>query len=352
MVGRGRGRPAVGPWRGRHEGRARRVPRRRRRDRGDLRRPSRRPALLVRDRGGVRRQRHVVGAPRRLRGRRGARRRADRAPPRARLRASSGRGSPRRAARARDARRRRGAFDRLCRAVAGLRKVESEINEPARDPIFAAARAAVRDDGGRIEGGVWTASTSHEPGRADPLRVRATSSRAEVQARMRAAVEESSPEVEIAFEGFRARAYAHATNRRSSTPCPRRNARRAGRSPSSWRSPRRPTHATSRPVPLHIDRRQPARHRRVGRRRVARADRDCGGARDRRVDGMSRRLDGGPPGVSSTSRHERRCRLCRRREQIWSATNGTAIRAATDVGGTFTDLVYFSTDPRRACRRS
>ena len=28
-----------------------------------------------------------------------------------------------------------------------------------------------------------------------------------------------------------------------------------------------------------------------------------------------------------------------------SATNGTAIRAATDVGGTFTDLVYFSTDP-------
>src|SRR5262245_19410853 len=28
-----------------------------------------------------------------------------------------------------------------------------------------------------------------------------------------------------------------------------------------------------------------------------------------------------------------------------SATNGKAIRAATDVGGTFTDLVYFSTDP-------
>ncbi|MET0939331.1 MAG: M20/M25/M40 family metallo-hydrolase, partial [Gaiellaceae bacterium] len=35
---------------------------------------------------------------------------------------------------------------------------------------------------------------------------------AEVQTRMRAAVEDSSPEVEIAFDGFRARAYAHPTN--------------------------------------------------------------------------------------------------------------------------------------------
>ena len=71
-----------------------------------------------------------------------------------------------------------------------------------------------------------------------------------------------------------------------------------------------------RPVPLlRPDRRQPARHRRVGRRRVPRPDRDRGGARDRRVDGMN------------------------------AGANGTAIRAATDVGGTFTDLVYFSTDP-------
>jgi N-methylhydantoinase A/oxoprolinase/acetone carboxylase beta subunit len=28
-----------------------------------------------------------------------------------------------------------------------------------------------------------------------------------------------------------------------------------------------------------------------------------------------------------------------------SCVSGPAIRAATDVGGTFTDLVYFTTDP-------
>src|SRR5262249_57216062 len=56
-----------------------------------------------------------------------------------------------------------GPSDRLCRAVAGLRRVESEINERVHDPVFAAVRE--RPYGmtvGRIEGGVWTASTPHE----------------------------------------------------------------------------------------------------------------------------------------------------------------------------------------------
>ena len=106
-----------------------------------------------------------------------------------------------------------GPFDRLCRAVAGLRRVESEINEPVRDPVFAAVRE--RPYGmtvGRIEGGVWTASTPHEL----VARVRFGFGRdlepAEVQERMREAVREASPEVEVHFEAFRARAYCQPTS--------------------------------------------------------------------------------------------------------------------------------------------
>jgi acetylornithine deacetylase len=105
-----------------------------------------------------------------------------------------------------------GAFDRLGRAVAGLRKVESAINEPVRDPIFAAVRE--RPYGmtiGRIEGGVWTASTPHELVAQVRFGFGRETDPAEIQGRMRAAVAEASPEVEIRFEGFRARAYAHPT---------------------------------------------------------------------------------------------------------------------------------------------
>ena len=106
-----------------------------------------------------------------------------------------------------------GPFDRLCRAVAGLRRLESEINEPVRDPVFAAVRE--RPYGmtiGRIDGGVWTASTPHEL----VARVRFGFGRdlepAEVQDRMREAVRDASPEVDVHFEAFRARAYCHPTS--------------------------------------------------------------------------------------------------------------------------------------------
>jgi acetylornithine deacetylase len=106
-----------------------------------------------------------------------------------------------------------GPFDRLCRAVAGLRRVESEINEPVHDPVFAAVRE--RPYGmtiGRIEGGVWTASTPHEL----VARVRFGFGRdlepSEVQERMREAVRDTSPEVDVQFEAFRARAYCHPTS--------------------------------------------------------------------------------------------------------------------------------------------
>jgi acetylornithine deacetylase len=105
-----------------------------------------------------------------------------------------------------------GPFDRLCKAVAGLRRVESEINEPVRDEVFAAVRE--RPYGmtvGRIEGGVWTASTPHELVAQIRFGFGRDLGPAEVQERMRAAVQEASPEVMIAFEAFRARAYAHPT---------------------------------------------------------------------------------------------------------------------------------------------
>jgi acetylornithine deacetylase len=105
-----------------------------------------------------------------------------------------------------------GAFDRLCRAVAALRHVESELNEPVRDPLFAAVRE--RPYGmtiGRIEGGVWTASTPHELVAQVRFGFGRDLEPAELQERMRAAVAEASPEVEVRFEGFRARAYAQPT---------------------------------------------------------------------------------------------------------------------------------------------
>jgi acetylornithine deacetylase len=105
---------------------------------------------------------------------------------------------------------REGPFDKLCRAVAALRRLEAENNQPVRDPVFAAA--AEWPYGvtiGRVEGGVWTASTPVEL----VARVRFGFGRdvepAEVQRRIREAVAEASPDVEVGFEAFRARAYCH-----------------------------------------------------------------------------------------------------------------------------------------------
>ncbi|TMJ94341.1 MAG: M20/M25/M40 family metallo-hydrolase [Actinobacteria bacterium] len=106
-----------------------------------------------------------------------------------------------------------GPFDRLCRAVAGLRRVEAEINEPVRDPVFAAVRE--RPYGmtiGKIGGGVWTASTPHELVANVRFGFGRDLEPAEVQARLWEVVREASPEVEIQFEAFRARAYCHPTS--------------------------------------------------------------------------------------------------------------------------------------------
>ena len=106
-----------------------------------------------------------------------------------------------------------GPFDRLCRAVAALRRVESEINEPVGDAVFALVRE--RPYGmtvGKIEGGVWTASTPHELAALIRFGFGRETEPAEIQERMRAAVLEATTDVEIRFEGFRARAYAQPTS--------------------------------------------------------------------------------------------------------------------------------------------
>jgi len=103
-----------------------------------------------------------------------------------------------------------GPFDHLCRAVAALRRVEAEINEPVADPIFAAVRE--RPYGmtvGRIEGGVWTASTPHELAAHIRFGFGRDLEPGEVQRRLRDAVAAAAPEVAIDFEGFRARAHSH-----------------------------------------------------------------------------------------------------------------------------------------------
>jgi acetylornithine deacetylase len=103
-----------------------------------------------------------------------------------------------------------GAFDALGHAVTGLRVVEDEINAAVGDPDFAAVRE--RPYGmtvGKIEGGVWTASTPYELNAYIRFGFGPETSPQEIQERMRAAVEKAAPSVEIIFEGFRAEAHNH-----------------------------------------------------------------------------------------------------------------------------------------------
>ena len=103
-----------------------------------------------------------------------------------------------------------GAFDFLARAVTALRKVEDEINAAVADPDFAATRE--RPYGmsvGKIEGGVWTASTPYELTAYVRFGFGPETLPEEIQARMRTAVERAAPTVTIHFEGHRARAHNH-----------------------------------------------------------------------------------------------------------------------------------------------
>jgi acetylornithine deacetylase len=106
-----------------------------------------------------------------------------------------------------------GPFDALARAVAALRRLEAAQNTPPRDEVFAAISSwPYGMTVGRIAGGVWTASA---PARLE-VQVRfgigLDVEPADVQARMRGAIADAAPGVEVLFEAFRAPAYCWDTD--------------------------------------------------------------------------------------------------------------------------------------------
>jgi acetylornithine deacetylase len=103
---------------------------------------------------------------------------------------------------------REGPFDKLARAVAALRKFEAEINRDVSDSVFAAASDwPYGMTVGQIEGGVWTSSAPAELAARVRFGFGPDRDPAEVQSRMRAAIAEASPDAQVTFEAFRARAW-------------------------------------------------------------------------------------------------------------------------------------------------
>ncbi|MBS1678273.1 MAG: M20/M25/M40 family metallo-hydrolase [Actinobacteria bacterium] len=105
---------------------------------------------------------------------------------------------------------RSGAFEELAAAVAALRRLEKERNSPPRDPAF----AAVSDwpfgtSIGKIEGGVWTASTPERLAAHARIGFGRETEPAEVQQEVVEAVAAATDQVTVEFTAFRARAYCH-----------------------------------------------------------------------------------------------------------------------------------------------
>ena len=182
--------------------------------------------------------------------------------------------------------RRSGSFDLLSQAVAALRQVEEEANTPPRDPVF----AAVSDwpfsmSVGRIAGGVWTASLPAELVAYVRFGFGRDTSPQEMQDRIRTAVGEAAPEVDVTFEAFRAHAYCHDDDRPvSRSGCGRAHAghRHARGVHGLHRHDRRALRRGAVPL-LRGGRGELPRRRRVGRHRLARADRRRRCARRRRL---------------------------------------------------------------------
>ncbi len=106
-----------------------------------------------------------------------------------------------------------GPFDELARAIAALRAVEAEANEGPRDAVFAAASEwPYGMTVGRIGGGVWTSSAPASLEASVRFGLGLGREPTEVQARIVEAVANASPDVEVSFEAFRARAYNHDTD--------------------------------------------------------------------------------------------------------------------------------------------
>ena len=98
---------------------------------------------------------------------------------------------------------REGAFDRLARGVAALRRLEAELNEPVDGWPYGL-------NVGEIRGGVWTSSMPARLTAHVRLGFGAELAPADAQRLIVERVREAVPEVEVEFEGFRARPYEHA----------------------------------------------------------------------------------------------------------------------------------------------
>lgn len=106
-----------------------------------------------------------------------------------------------------------GPFDELCRAVGAMRRLEADANQAVRDPVFAAAAEwPYGMTVGRIEGGIWTASSPAELVACVRIGFGRDVEPADLQRRIVEQVGEAAPGVDVSFEAFRARAYSHATS--------------------------------------------------------------------------------------------------------------------------------------------
>ena len=106
-----------------------------------------------------------------------------------------------------------GPFDELCRAVAAMRRIEAERNQPVRDPVFGAVSEwPFGMTVGRIEGGVWTASSPAELVAHVRIGFGRDIEPADLQRRIVDDVGRAAPAVDVSFEAFRARAYCHDTS--------------------------------------------------------------------------------------------------------------------------------------------
>jgi acetylornithine deacetylase len=106
-----------------------------------------------------------------------------------------------------------GPFEQLAAAIAAMREVETAINTPVQDPIFGAVRE--RPFGmtvGKLEGGVWTASTPAELAAHIRFGFGRDNTPQRIQERLRDAVARAAPDVDLEFYAFRAHAHANPTD--------------------------------------------------------------------------------------------------------------------------------------------
>ena len=106
-----------------------------------------------------------------------------------------------------------GPFELLSAAVASLRELEAELNRVVQDPVFAGASDWPYGlTVGRVEGGIWTSSAPAEMSAWIRLGFGRDVEPEEAQSRIAQAVAAAAPGVNVAFEAFRARAWATATS--------------------------------------------------------------------------------------------------------------------------------------------